>query len=146
MPARRIGLAALALVALLLLPGCHLLGLVKSTAKPKAGSASVASSSTASGNSGGAEFSKTTVAVQNGGGVKGRGAAMVSRLKTLGFRSGPATNAKVSNRTSTVIYFKPGYESDAARIQTSLGLGTPTPATAADALPTDILVVVGRDF
>ena len=64
-----------------------------------------------------------SVSVQNGGGIKGRGAAMVSHVVGLGLHPGTATNAKDTSWATTVVFFAPGHEDEAARVHKSLGVG-----------------------
>jgi hypothetical protein len=143
---RRIALVGVA-VAMLLLSGCHRLGLVKSSASPASSSSKpAASSSGAPTSTASASAASISVAVQNGGGVKGRGAAMVARLKGLGFKPGSATNAKRTDYATTVILYNPGHEVDAAQTQKALGLGRVEPAASGVTFPKAVLVVVGKDF
>ena len=117
------------------LTGCHRLGLASTPKTPA--KAAVKS----------APAQPFSLSVQNGGGVKGKGAEMVKRLQSLGFKvSAIATNAKKSNHATTLIVFKPGLVADASTIQKKLGIGAPQPASASFEATTDILVVVGKDF
>lgn len=131
---RVLAVLLLSVVAATAMTGCHRLGLVSTPAKPAAAKAATASQA-------------YTISVQNGGGVKGRGAEMVKRLQSAGFKvASAATNAKTSDFATTLIVFKPGFDADAAQIQASLGIGTPQAATPSLEATTDILVVVGKDF
>lgn len=123
------------ITAMLLLTGCHRLGLVKS---PSASKSATETASAASG---------FTVAVENGGGVKGRGAAMVTKLKSLGFNvASKATNAPQSNAAKTKVMYKSGHQADAAKVQKALALGTVQAEPSSVTATATVLVVVGKDF
>lgn len=140
--------------ATLILTGCHRLGLVTSPSKTTPSTTAIgAPPATTTGEatsapSGGAATSTAafTIAVQNGGGIKGRGAAMVTALHSLGFAPAKATNAQRTNYASTVILYKPGHQADAARVQKALAFGKVESAPAGVAFSTDVLVVVGKDY
>jgi hypothetical protein len=144
---RRIALIGVAVAMVMLLSGCHRLGLVKSSASSAStGVSATASSSPAPTGAETAKAASVGIAVQNGGGIKGRGAAMVSRLKGLGFKPSAATNAKRTDYATTVILFNPGHDGDAAQVQKALGLGKIQPAASDVTFPTAVLVIVGKDF
>ena len=132
---RFLAVSLVVVAAVTVLTGCHRLGLVSTPAKP---TTKAAAKPAAQG---------YTISVQNGGGVKGRGAAMVSRLQSLGFKvSAIATNAKKTTYASTVIVFAQGKDADAAKIQKALGIGAVQPSDGSVEATTDIVVVVGKDF
>ncbi|MDR3685641.1 MAG: LytR C-terminal domain-containing protein [Coriobacteriia bacterium] len=144
---RRIALVGVAVAMVLLLSGCHRLGLVKSPATSASSSSKTAASpSTAPTGTAPANAAGIAVAVQNGGGIKGRGAAMVTRLKGLGFNPGKATNAKRTDYATTVVLYNPGHEAEATQVQKALALGKVQPAPADVTFPSGVLVIVGKDF
>jgi hypothetical protein len=126
-------IVGLLVAAMLLLTGCHRLGLVTSPGGSKGAAASTASG-----------FS---VAVENGGGIRGRGAAMATKLKSLGFNVlGKATNAPSTDLAKTEIMYKPGHQADATKVQQALAIGTVQPEPASVTATATVLVVVGQDF
>ncbi|HEY3318153.1 MAG TPA: LytR C-terminal domain-containing protein [Coriobacteriia bacterium] len=136
-------LAVIAVSALLLLPGCHRLGLVKTPKKAaKTAEATATASAPASTTT---DVSAVVLTVENGGGVKGRGAAMVAKLQALGYTVPKATNAKLRYPT-TLIYFKPGHDAEAAQVRNAIGIGVAKPATAKITFTSDVMVIVGKDF
>jgi hypothetical protein len=143
---RKSALATIGLALVLLLTGCHRLGLVKSTASTGSGSTSAAATAAPVPSAVSSSTASVSISVQNGGGIKGRGAAMVAHLKTLGFQAGKATNAKRIDYATTVIYFNPGHEADANRVQKALGMGAVHAATSDAPFSTNVLVVVGKDY
>jgi hypothetical protein len=123
-----LAIVGLLVASMLLLTGCHRLGLVKSPSGPKAAPG-------------------LTVAVENGGGVKGRGAAMATKLKSLGFNVlGKATNAPQTDLAKTEIMYKPGHQADATKVQQALAIGTVQPEPVSVTATATVLVVVGQDF
>ncbi len=128
---------AIALATATVLTGCHRLGLVPTPKK-----AATAKSSAAT-----APAQTFTLSVQNGGGVKGRGAEMVKRLQSLGFKvTSIAINAKKSDHAKTLVVFHPGLEADATKVQKAIGIGALQPATPSLDATTDVMVLVGKDF
>ncbi len=136
---------ALAVAVLLLLPGCHRLGLVKSPPKaPKAAEATTTTPpSTAASTTAGP--SAVSVSVQNGGGVKGKGAAMAAKLQALGYTVPKATNS-VLRYATTVVYYKDGHQAEAQALRNALGIGQVHKAPKKLAFNSDVLVIVGKDF
>jgi biopolymer transport protein ExbD len=132
---RFLAVLVIVVAAATVLTGCHRLGLASTPAKAPA---KAAAKPAAQG---------YTISVQNGGGVKGRGAAMVSHLQSLGFKvSAIATNAKKTTYASTLIVFRQGKDADAAKVQQALGIGAAQPSDGSIEATTDIVVVVGKDF
>lgn len=139
---------AIVLVTAALLTGCHRLGLAKSPPKKPKSSAEASATSTAAGSKAATTtVSQTyTIAVQNGGGIKGRGAAMVDKLKSLGIlANGKAVNAKLRYPKTLVVYAT-GHQADAQQVQQAIGIGTVKAAPKSLKITTDVLVILGKDF
>lgn len=146
MRGRTVALVGAAISVVILLSGCHRLGLANPTSSQTTVKTSAATSATPPPTAAVTTPSAVSISVQNGGGIKGRGAAMVSRLQRLGFRPGKATNAKSTNYATTLILYTPGHSDQAAQVRTVLGLGTVQSVPASIVSSTDVLVIVGKDF
>jgi hypothetical protein len=145
MSPKRVSLVAVVLCVVVLLAGCHRLGLVKAPAKPISVTASPTASVAATASVPTVDPASISITVENGGGVNGRGAAMVSKLSGLGFRPGKATNAKLKYPTTTV-FFTPGHAAAAAQVSKAIAIGKTEAASAVTSFTTDVLVMVGKDF
>lgn len=92
-----------------------------------------------------------TVRVFNGTDVGGAAGKLTNQLGKLGYDIASATNATTQNISTTVIYFSPGYQSQAVKLATAIGLASsaikqfsfaaPIPAVQ----PSDLNVVLGTD-
>ena len=93
------------------------------------------------------------VLVLNGSGKSGVAKSAADLLKAANYTTLEPGNAKGGTIATSVVYFVPGYDADAAMVTAKLGLQasaaqplpTPPPAEVADAKDANIVVVVGSD-
>ncbi len=95
--------------------------------------------------------SQVAVLVANGTDVAGQAARLTDRLRNQGFNTREPRSASL--QTSSVIYYRAGFEAEAAVIVAALNTTTPTapmPPTLSigadvDLGPVDVLVLIGAD-
>ena len=93
------------------------------------------------------------VLVLNGSGKSGVAAAGTDLLKAANYTTLEAGNAKGGTVATSIVYYVPGYDADAAAVTAKLGLPasaaqplpTPPPAEVGDPKDAHIIVVVGSD-
>lgn len=93
------------------------------------------------------------VLVLNGSGKSGVAKAGADVLKAANYTTLEPSNAKGGTVATSIVYFVPGYDADAAAVTAKLGLPasaaqplpTPPPAEVADPKDAHIVVVVGSD-
>jgi hypothetical protein len=88
---------------------------------------------------------QVTVLVLNGSGRSGAASAQTNALKAKGYQT--LTPADAPRREGTVVYFRPGFEREAAALATAVG-GTPEVAPMPDTPPpgsegADCVVILG---
>jgi LytR cell envelope-related transcriptional attenuator len=93
------------------------------------------------------------VLVLNGSGKAGIAKAGADVLKAANYTTLEPSNAKGGTIATSIVYFVPGYDADAATVTAKLGLPasaaqplpTPPPAEIADPKDANVIVLVGSD-
>jgi hypothetical protein len=75
--------------------------------------------------------SQVAVLVLNGNGVQGAASSEATRLQTLGYRVGGATNAARHDYARSMVMFAPGYSKEARRLARDTGVHMVAPADGA---------------
>ena len=87
--------------------------------------------------------------VANAGGANGLAASYADRVRALGYAEVEAANA-VDRRNSSIVYWGPGWEDEARRLASELGIGATEPLPSAPIVlgrfDGDVWAVIGVDL